>query len=212
MSRKWGIITALVIAIVFTTLVGVSSNHKYAAATKPTKVYQAAKFIPQGTTIKESDIKEVDFPESLSSNLIKDKKEIVGKGAVVSMLKDQKIYKGSVSPGAGKRPGFVEILIPTDLSKSALALPGEYVNLIPVDDSGTQPLYVNALVKRSLDNDGNDIDPSTKNTLIGEAKRKKFVPVSIGVDIPPELQTTVAKLADQKKIYLVKSDYIPDKK
>lgn len=212
MSRKVGIILSLVIALIFTGLINYTSNKKYNEVTKSVTVYRAAKFIPQGTTITDSEIEaDTTYPDKLSDNLVKDKKDIVGKAATVSMLANQLIYKGSTSTGAGKKPGYVEMFLPTDLSTSALAMPGDYVNIIPVSDNGEKvdPLMVNAQVTYSLDQDGNNIDPSEQATLINSAQKGKRIPVSVGVLVPADLQAAIAQFAYKKKVYLVKSDYMP---
>lgn len=217
MSRNKGIVLAVFTTIILYGLLIFMSEKDLRAETKTVTVYQTTRYITVGTQISDSDIKEIQFPEKHAANLVQDKNYFTDKVAAQSIGQNQFVFKNSVILGSPVRPGYKEILIPTDLSKSALAFPGERVDLYPLGgyDSPNLPhLYENARVTKTLDQEGHFIDPSRGEALKGIASNGNMVPVSIGVEIPDtsqELLSQIVRYASGKNIYLVKNAPEDDK-
>lgn len=211
LSRNKGIILAAVMTIILYGLLVFMSEKDLRAENKTVTAYQATKYIPVGTHITDNDIKEIQFPEKYAINLVQDLEYLNEKVTAQSIGEGQYIFENSVIPGSQIRPGYKEILIPTDLSKSALAFPGEKVDLYPFksyDSLNLPPLYEAARVTKTLDQEGRFIDPSRGETLKGIAATGNMVPVSIGVEVPDnsqELLSQIVNYASGKNIYLVKN-------
>lgn len=209
MSKKLGIIISLVATLVFGGLFMLNTQKELRVQTKKVEVYQANKFIPIGTNIAENDVKKIEVPEKMAENLINDYKYFEGKITTQNIGKDQYIFKNSMESGTPIKPGYVEVFIPTDLSKSAMAMPGELVDLYPIGNKSEgqilPPIYENARVIHSLDQEGKDIDPSSGEALKEIAASGDKVPVSIGVELPKDKVSMVVLYASNKNIYLVKN-------
>lgn len=210
MSKNMRIAISLVLCIIFTAGIFVTANKKYAEATKTATVVVAERYIPAGELIKQEDVKEVEVPVSLAKGLVKNTKDVVGKSSKVSILKGQFVYKDGIREGVGRRPGHVEVYIPTDLSSSAMALAGEYVNIHIATKSreamDAPVLYHKAFVLHSLDANGVEIDPAKAKDMAGMVARGELIPVTVCVELPAgdERISSIVNFASQKMLYLTK--------
>ncbi|MEG6617497.1 SAF domain-containing protein [Peptococcaceae bacterium 1198_IL3148] len=209
MSKKIGIIVSVVLALIFTGTIIFTAQKDLRAETKTVEVYKAVNYIAMGSEVKKDDVKTVEVPEKMIDNLVQDISYFEGKVTTQNIGPDQFIFENSVAKGLAIRPGYVEIFIPTDLSKSALAIAGEMVDLYPIGDSyegvPLPPVFEGARVLHSLDQEGKDIDPSRAQDLKGIAASGTNIPVSVGVEIPKEKVSQIVMYAGNKNIYLVKS-------
>jgi len=194
----------LFLAVVFTLLIQLSANKKYAQATRTVDGYRAAEFIAAGQEIKPSDIEKVKVPESVAGV---DTGEVEGKTAAVSMVKGQYIYKDALTDTKGIRQGYVGVYIPTDLSSSAGAIAGDTVDVCAVVKTGQivegAVIYENARVLSSVDSSGNLITPG-QSSGVGELAGNTRVAAAVQVEVPQNLEARVVQLASQKALYLVK--------
>lgn len=211
MNRKIPIIISLVLAIVLTAVIVVSARKDYTTVSETVEVATASKYIPTGAVLSEDNIGKVSILKSASQGML-GYEEALGKTASVSMIKGQHIYRDAVSEIKPTRAGYVEILIETDLAKSAYALPGEKVNVhfltqevqggyvegIPEPEA---PLTLQGVtVLRTLNSDAVDISQSRTNLL----EAIDGTPAVIGLEIPEEKAEQVVYYASNKAIYLTK--------
>lgn len=207
MTRKKGIFLSAFLTILFTALIVVGANSKNIS--KKTEVLVAKRTLAFGTAISEKDYEKIKIPEELSKGMVTNPVELKGKTLILPVGKGHYIYKDSLRNGMPLRPGFSEVFIDVDLAKSALALPGEYVDLVPIDN-GYESTQKEALCKavrvlHAVDSRGWDIDPLVVDEGTGKGLKagdKKF-PVTVGIEIPNSLVTSVVPYSD-KKIKLVK--------
>ncbi|MEW6697287.1 MAG: SAF domain-containing protein [Bacillota bacterium] len=207
MTRKKGIFLSALLTILFTALIVVGANSKNMS--KKTEVLVAKRTLNFGSAITEKDYEKIKIPEELAKGMVSNPEELKGKTLILPVGKGHYIYKDSLRNGAPLRPGFSEVFIEVDLAKSALALPGEYVDLVPIDNS-YENLQKEAICKavrvlHAVDSRGWDIDPLMTDEGAGKGLKagdKKF-PVTVGIEIPESLVTAVVPYAD-KKIQLVK--------
>ncbi|WP_027365751.1 CpaB family protein [Desulfotruncus alcoholivorax] len=204
MSKKVGIIVSLVLALVFTLLIANTSNKKYVQATQKVEIVQATEFIPIGAELNSSNTKTVEVVKSAAKGLASSK-DVAGKTAKIPMVKGQYVYKDALTTGRALRPGYVEVIVPVDLSSSAYAMPGQLVNVHIVDkDNRAAPLVLeNIRVFRCLDNQGNDVG-SGGNELTKAATRKNE-PAAVALEVPKDKAAAVVYAASAKMIYLAKS-------
>lgn len=206
-SRKKGIVLSLIFTLIFTTLITIGANSKNIEAKE--EVLVAKRTLPFGATVGEGDYEKISVPKSISKNMITDPAELKDKTLILPVGKGQFIYKDGLRKGQPLRPGFSEVFIEVDLYKSALALPGEYVDLVPIDNSyesmPKEAICKAVRVLHAVDNKGWDVDPllSTDGVSKGLKGEDKKYPVTVGLEIPSELVTQVVPYAD-KKIQLIK--------
>lgn len=210
MNKKTGIAISLVLAIIFTLGVLYTSNQKYVQATKSVDVVRAEKYIPAGTLIGPADVSLVPVPENMVAGMSTDIDLVIGKASKVSLLKGQYVYESGIGTSYGRKPGHVEMYIPTDLSSSAMALAGEHVNIhfaSKANEVMTAPVvYRSARVLRSLDANGNEIDPARGKELSQMAAGGTVIPVAIAVEIPAGSEDSLVQLASKKLLYLTKTE------
>ncbi|ABO49484.1 SAF domain protein [Desulforamulus reducens MI-1] len=213
MDRKKGIIISLILSLVFTGAVIFSSNTKYAAATKTVEVAAVNQYIPAGKKITKDDIKMDRVPEKMAINLVQKADDVVGKTILVSLVKDQYIWKKAIAQGEAKKEGYIQVFIPTDLPSSACVIAGEVVDIYLVSKGGIESnsglIYKGARVLNSLDQSGNEIDPARKNEVSQMAVNGSKVPVTVGVEVPEIVAPVIVQACSKKEIYLVKSNKLP---
>lgn len=194
----------LLLAVVFTFLIQLSANKKYAQATRAVDGYRAAEFIAAGQEIKPEDVEKVKVPESVAGV---DTGEVAGKTAAVSMVKGQYIYQDALTETKGIRQGYVGVYIPTDLSSSAGALAGDTVDVCAVVKTGPiaegYVIIENARVLASVDSSGSLITPA-RTSGVGELAGASKVAAAVQIEVPREREAQVVQLASQKALYLVK--------
>lgn len=212
MSKKIGISLALVLSVLFTVLIWHTSTQKLRAATETEEVLQATKFIPVGQVIKEDCLETVEVPAEIASNLVKEKEKVLGRPATVSLLKGQYIYLDAIGSGVGRTKGCEEIYIPTDLSSSAFAIAGEYVNVHLVSKAreaqASHTILENVRVTHCLDQNGYEITPERRQEMSKLTGLDSRIPVSIAIEVPPgskEKVKTIVQAASQDLIYLTKT-------
>ncbi|MBM7854946.1 Flp pilus assembly protein CpaB [Desulfohalotomaculum tongense] len=228
MSRKIGIMVSLVLAIIFTGAIVVTSNINLKKETKTVEVLQTTRFIPVGTEITAGDVKTVKVPEKIADNLVKNLEDVKGKVTAQSIGKNQYIFKNSVILSKPIRPGYCQLVIPTDLIKSCFVTPGEEVDLylvVGMDEREEyelgfkettktikkllhEPIYSGAKVLRVLDSDGNDIEPVKNSSALEEISNptgKKSIPAAIAVEVSQKRISELITYAEDERIYVVKS-------
>ena len=84
-------------------------------------------YIPAGKKITKDDIKMDRVPEKMAINLVQKADGVVGKTILVSLVKDQYIWKKAIAQGEAKKEGYIQVFIPTDLPSSACVIAGELV-------------------------------------------------------------------------------------
>ncbi|WP_449241482.1 SAF domain-containing protein [Desulfoscipio gibsoniae] len=215
-NRKKGITISLILALLFTGAIVFGANKNYAAATKTIDTVVAGRYIPSGKYISQDDIKTEKVPEKLAGNLVQKPDAIIGKTASVSLIAGQYIWKDSITKGEGKRQGYVEVFVPTDLPSSACLIAGEMADIYVVDQGyegapGALPLYKGARVLNSLEQSGNEIDPAQRNQVTEMAANGSKVPVTIGVEVPEKIASALVQACSDDSVYLVKSDKLPKK-
>lgn len=210
-SRKKGIFIALILTLVFTVLITIGANSKNMAANKKVDVLVANRSIPYGAVVMEGDYEKVSIPENMAKGIVADPGYFKDKTLILPIGQGHYIYENSFREGQPKKPGYSEVFIEVDLYKSALALPGEYVDLVPIDNrnEGVQkePICKSVRVLHAVDSKGWDVDPVLIKESITKGLKtedKKF-PVTVGLEVPAELVTSVVPFAD-KRIQLVKGD------
>ncbi|MEG6512411.1 SAF domain-containing protein [Desulforamulus ruminis] len=208
MSRKKGIMLAVILTLVFTFLIVAGANSKN--MTKKVEVLRTKATFTFGDALTEKNVEVVKIPEELAKGMVNAPDELKGKTLVVPVGKDQYLYKDHLRNGATRRPGYTEVYIEVDLAKSALALPGEYVDLVPIDNTYESmildPICKSVKVLHAVDNKGYDINPlasAGNSSGKGLNSGDKKYPVTVGLEIPDTLVTQVVPFAD-KKIQLVK--------
>ncbi len=209
-TRKRAIAISFILALVFTTLITIGANSKNIAENKKVEVMVAKRTLPFGTSVTPADYEKVQVPESMSKNMVADPDFFTGKTLILPVGQGHYIYQDSFREGLARRPGYSEVFIEVDLHKSALALPGEYVDLVPIDTRNDvarpEPIARSVRVLHAVDSKGWDIDPLMKNGVAQGLKNEdKKYPVTVGIEISPDLVTAVVPYAD-KKIQLVKGD------
>lgn len=208
-SRKKGIFVAIVLTLIFTALITIGANSKNIEAKE--EVLVAKRSIPFGATVGEADFEKISVSKSISKNMVTDPAELKEKTLILPVGKGQFLYKDSLRKGQALRPGYSEVYIEVDLHKSALALPGEFVDLVPIDNSydgmPKEAICKKVRVLHAVDTKGWDIDPllSTDNVSKGLKGEDKKYPVTVGLEVPSQLVTQVVPYAD-KKIQLVKGE------
>lgn len=210
LNKKAAILISLILALVFTLGIVWTTNKELQRATETVNVAQTTRFIPAGDAIKENDIKMVPVQKEMAGNLVADKQTIIGKSPVVSLLEGQYVYKNSLDKGAGRKPGYVEVFIPTDITSSAMAVAGEKVDIHLVDKNNresqsAQILYKGATILHSKDQQGNEIVPGSNSELSDVRSPKGHVPVAVGVEVPENIAEKLVQYASNDAVYLVKS-------
>ncbi|AKX95717.1 hypothetical protein MTHERMOG20_23290 [Moorella thermoacetica] len=207
MSRKVGIVISLILALIFTAAILAAGNGKYRQATKTVEVVKAVRFIPAGERITADSITTVRVPESMASGLATNPKDLEGKEAKVSLLKDQFVWKDAAGELAAG-PGMVEVVLPVDLAASGAVWPGERVNIHiavknnnPGSSAPSPKICENVLVTKVLGQDGVEIEPG-KTTGLNPTTNK--VPVAVGVEVPKDVEDVLVQAAANKTVYLVK--------
>ncbi len=204
-----GIIVAIIATLIFGGLFMFYTQRELHSETKTVGAFQAKKFIPMGTPITDKEVEKIEVPVKIAKNLVTDSKYFDGKITTQNIGKEQYIFTNSLATGLVIRPGYGEVYIPTDLSKSAMAIPGELVDLYPIDRSSEgielPPIFEQARVIHSLDQEGNDIDPGRGEALKNMAAKGDKIPVAIGIELPKDKISKVVLYAYNKNIYLVKS-------
>lgn len=212
MSKRAAIITSIVLALVFTLLITGAANRRYAVASRTVDVVQVTQYIPAGSVIPGKAVKTVKVPEKVAGDLVKDPDEAVGKIARVGLVEGQYVWKHALGEGLACQPGYVEVHVPTDLSSSACVVAGDLVDVYPVVKSSAAgepvfpgaPLAQNLRVLHSLDQGGEEIDPTKKATLTQVAAAGNNVPVSVALEVPQALAQQIVSYASKKAVYLVK--------
>lgn len=216
LTRKKGIFISLALTIVVLCVIFVLNNQRHAQDNREVEVAVTNKPIPVGQGIKDSDIEKVKIPERMAGGLVKFEKDkplqIIGKAPSVTLIKGQYIWENCINNAQPQTNGFPTVFIPTDLSSSACVVAGERVNIHLVDKSSTgiyqarEPIYKGALVRYSRDSANNEIDPVSRSKLNEVASGGGKVPVSVGLDVPSEIERIIVDPASKKAIYLTLSE------
>lgn len=192
-----------------------SSNIRYSAATKEIDVIVPSQFIPVGKVITKEDITSININEKIASSLVQNSEELLGKSLSVSVTKGQYIWKNTIATGKPMRDGYVKVYIPTDLASSACLIAGEFADIHIVNKSmeasanEAPAIYKGARVLNSLDQTGNEIDPTKRNEVTQMAQNGSKIPVSIGVEVPENIAPVIVQACSKKALYLVKSNILP---
>lgn len=203
MSKRTGIIVALVLALIFTMLIVLSANKKYTQIAKTVQVAQATHYIPAGSEITAQDVKSAEVVESAANGLAT-YEDVIGKTAKVSLLKDQFVYQEGLTSAMPLSQGFVGIYVPVELESSALALPGEKVNVHIVNkDTKQAPVVLrNITVLSCMDNQAREVEAG--GTSLSDTASQKNIPAVVGLMVPEGAAEGIVYAANEKNIYLTK--------
>lgn len=204
MSRKTGIgiVVSLVLSLVFTMLIVNAANRKYEQVAEKAAVARTTRFIAAGEEITQDNVTAVEVPKSAGHGLAT-VEEATGKVARVSMVSGQYVHKEALEVSAGLREGYVEVFVPVDLSSSALAIPGQTVNVHVISkDSQTAPMVVRGVrVLHSVNSRNESVaDTGDHNPVTAAAKNSE--PAAVGLEIAETQAEQVIYAASQKLVYL----------
>lgn len=204
MSKKTGIIISLVLAFVFTVLIVMAANHKYAQVTQKVQVAQATQFIPAGKEITDQDVKQVDVLKT-DANGLAQFKDVIGKTTSVSILQGQYVYQNGLSTAKTLKSGYVEIYVPVDPSSSAFAMPGDLVNVHIIDKKNGQSSEVlkNVLVLDCRNSQGDEVTVGNSQDLT-KVTAQQNIPTSVGLMVPAGNSDSIIYAASDKDVYLTK--------
>lgn len=167
-------ILAFLLALLATggTVAGVTARANKIA--HPIRVIQAVRFVPAGQPIVSNDLRWTVVYAPSATGLETSPKDVLGKAAAVPLVAGQLLYRNDLGGGIGVPSGDVGLYLPVTLSQSALAMPGDQVNVYwvhqvqnttaPAGASANQLQAQNqeqvlsgAEVLASVDNQGNEI-------------------------------------------------------
>ncbi|MFN7949140.1 MAG: Flp pilus assembly protein CpaB [Blastocatellia bacterium] len=137
------------------------------------KVWVSRTDIPAGAVIQESQIELTDFPKNLAQEVVKEKKDVVGKTAAFDILAKAPIYNRYLSSAAGSKIGFLvkdgyrAYAVPVNESSSVAGFitPGSYVDVISVlqPSGATRPVARTILQNVKVLAAGNQLQTSIDN-------------------------------------------------
>lgn len=140
---------------------------------KYVKVWVSKVDIPAGSIIQESQIELIEFPKNLAQEVVKDKKDVVGKTATFDILAKAPIYNRYLSSAAGSKIGFLvkdgfrAYAVPVNESSSVAGFitPGSYVDVISVlqPAGATRPVARTILQNVKVLAAGNQLQTSIDN-------------------------------------------------
>lgn len=222
MNRRLAIGISLALALVLTLTIFITTRKDYSTVTKTEDVAVAVNYIPVGTIITEEDIEKQAVIKSAVKGMAT-YEEVIGKTSTVGILQGQHIYQNSLSNTLLPKEGCVEILIDTDIAKSAYAMPGEKVNIHVLTsefrDFNADGQHIRNLsdlkqfapilledvtVLRALTTDGENVG-AEGGGFLGIERGEVSV---IGLEIPKEYAEQVVYSAFNKAIYLSKINFI----
>ena len=186
-------------------------NAKYAEFRRTVEVVRAAAFIPAGSEIRPGQLEVVKVPEAVAKELglVRDPAEAAGKAAKVSLVPGQPLVSGMLGAEA-RRPGFVEVHVPVDVSSSAFVVAGDVVDVYvfskePAAGSATL-LCRGVRVLHSYDQTGMEVTPvEGKAPAQAVAPPGSKTPASVGLEVPADAAPALIQAASQKRVYLAKS-------
>lgn len=200
----------MVLSLIFTGLIVHGGQKAYREAARTADVLVAARDIPVGTQIEDSDLELVSVPEVVADKWLADKNRVVGKIARVTILKGSYISEHALREGAERKPGHVGVMVAIDLASSAGVEAGDLVDIHVLDkrdrETRTAPaLARNIRVLRVVTPSGEDrpISPEEEGIVGGAGGEEKAAAVFL--EIPQDLAEPVVFYAAQKSIYLVQS-------
>lgn len=202
MTRKVGIAVSLALALVFTVLIVRAAGQ---AEEQKVKVARAKDFVAAGEVLTPEKIEAVEVPKSAAEGAAT-VEEAAGKPVKVSLVKGQLVYRDALDAGAGLQKGYVEVYVPVDLASSALALPGQYVNVYVVakQQGGAPTLLLERVrVLHAVASQGEAVGSAKQGVAAAvQAVQMSNVPAAVGLEVPADRAAQVAQAAAQKAVYL----------
>lgn len=199
MTRKVGIAVSLALALLFTVLIVRAAGQ---AEGQKVKVARAKDFVAAGEVLSPDRLEAVELPRSAAEGAAS-VEEASGKPVKVSLVKGQIVYREAFDEGAALKPGFVEVFVPVDLASSAMALPGQAVNVYAVaKQQGGAPVLLLEKVRvlHSVASQGEAVGSAKQG--VAAAVQMANVPAAVGLEVPADKAAVVAQAAAQKAVYL----------
>lgn len=203
MTKKIGIVVSLVLALVFTILIINTANKNYRQVAQKVQVALTQNAVPAGSKITPDDVKAVEVYKSAAQGLAP-VEEAVGKAAKVSMIGGQYVYRDALEPGGGLLSGYVEVFVPVELASSALAAPGQAVDvhIVSKEKQSAPALIKGVRVLHAVDSQGNAVGLKSGSSPMEVVQNNG--PAAVGLAIPQEQAEAVVLAASQKTIYLTR--------
>jgi hypothetical protein len=201
MTRKVGIAVSLVLAFIFTLMIarGVGQVKEQEVEVARVKEYVAA-----GEVLAPERLEAVKVPAGLAQGTVP-VGEAAGKPVKFSLVKGQLVMREVLDQGEPLKQGFVEVYVPVDLASSAMALPGQVVNVYAVaKQQGEAPalLLEKVRVLHSVASQGEAVGSSKQG--VAAAVQEANVPAAVGLEVPADKAAAVAQAAAQKAVYLAR--------
>lgn len=129
LSRKFGIIVSLIMALVFTGLIIHGGRQAYKIATETVDIVVLTQDVPAGAEILAKNVSLKAVSPDIAAGKISCVKEAVGKIAKVGLLEGQFLNPRALRVGYVKEPGNVGVVIDVELASSAVVSAGDLVDI-----------------------------------------------------------------------------------
>jgi len=114
-----------------------------------TTVLFAARALPVGTLLSETDLQQITLPTRYASGLVTDPSQVVGRVTITGVPANSPIWDSGLSSsdlGGVAPPGMVVVPLRLDAVTTSVLVPGDRVDLVAITNDGPNVVARNALI------------------------------------------------------------------